>query len=164
MSTGLSTTPPVVLKRLPAGISRRLTDILSDEEVFAEAELPYNEALKKSGYSESVMFLSERKGKQRRDQRKRSQSRKRNITWFTPPFIRKVATDIACRFFGLVDRHFPRGSDLYKIFNRNTVKVSYSCTPNVGTIIKRHNAMPSTQTSRVTRGKHATAGGQVSAH
>ena len=112
--------PPVVLKRLPAGIRRRLTDISSDEEVFAEAELPYNEALRKSGYSESVMFLSERKSKQRRDQRKRSQSRKRNITWFTPPFSRNVSTDIARRFLGLVDRHFPRGSDLYKIFNRNS--------------------------------------------
>ena len=27
-----------------------------------------------------------------------------------------------------------------RIFNRSTVKVSYSCAPNVGTIMKRHNA------------------------
>ena len=127
--------PPVVLKRLPAGI-RRLTDISSDEEVFAEAERPYKKALR-NGYSEAVTFMSERKDKQGRDQRKRSQSRKRNITWLTPPFIRNVTTDIARRFLGLVDR---QGNDLDKIFNRNTVKVSYSCTPNVGTIVKWHNA------------------------
>ena len=30
-------------------------------------------------------------------------------------------------------------NQLHKIFNRNTVKVSYSCTPNVGSIIKSHN-------------------------
>ena len=28
---------------------------------------------------------------------------------------------------------------MHKIFNRNTVKVSYSCTPNVRSIIKSHN-------------------------
>ena len=28
---------------------------------------------------------------------------------------------------------------MHKIFNRNTVKASYSCTPNVGSIIKSHN-------------------------
>ena len=31
------------------------------------------------------------------------------------------------------------GSKLHKIFNRSTVKVSYSCMPNMGTITKRHN-------------------------
>ena len=30
-------------------------------------------------------------------------------------------------------------NQLHKIFSRNTVKVSYSCTPNVGSIIKSHN-------------------------
>ena len=33
----------------------------------------------------------------------------------------------------------PPGSKLRKIFNPNTVKLSYSCTPNVAAIIKRHN-------------------------
>ena len=28
----------------------------------------------------------------------------------------------------------------FKIFNRNTVKVSYSCMPNVAAIIKGHNS------------------------
>ena len=39
----------------------------------------------------------------------------------------------------LIDKHFPRSSELYKIFNRNTVKFSCSCTPNSQQIIKRHN-------------------------
>ena len=30
-------------------------------------------------------------------------------------------------------------SRLHKIFNRNTVKVSYSCMPNVKSVISRHN-------------------------
>ena len=32
-------------------------------------------------------------------------------------------------------------SEFYKIFNKNTVKVSYSCMENVGNIIKKHNRM-----------------------
>ena len=42
-------------------------------------------------------------------------------------------------FFRLLDKHFPRTSRLYKIFHRNTVKVSYSCMENVRQIIRNHS-------------------------
>ena len=35
--------------------------------------------------------------------------------------------------------HFLKSNKLYKIFNRNTVKVSYCCTKNLSSIIKAHN-------------------------
>ena len=35
-------------------------------------------------------------------------------------------------------KHFPKGPSLNKIFNRNSVKVSYSCMQNMATIIKQH--------------------------
>ena len=38
-----------------------------------------------------------------------------------------------------MDKHFPKSYSLHKIFNRNTVKVSYSCINNVLQIIKQHN-------------------------
>ena len=38
------------------------------------------------------------------------------------------------KFLSLIDRHFPAGSKLRKIFNSNTIKVSYSCMPNIGNI------------------------------
>ena len=44
-----------------------------------------------------------------------------------------------CNFLKLVDTHFPNGNKLHKIFNRNTVKVSYSCMSNVKSIITSHN-------------------------
>ena len=50
-----------------------------------------------------------------------------------------VSTNVGTRFLNLLDKHFPPNNQLHKIFNRNTVKVSYSCTPNVGSIIKSHN-------------------------
>ena len=40
----------------------------------------------------------------------------------------------------LVNKHFPRGSELYKLFNRNTVKVSYCTMNNMSSIISSHNA------------------------
>jgi hypothetical protein len=41
---------------------------------------------------------------------------------------------------GLIDKHFPLQHKLHKIFNRNTLKVSYSCMNNVKSIITKHNA------------------------
>ena len=37
---------------------------------------------------------------------------------------------------------------MHKIFNRGTVKISYSCTPNMATLIKRHNAHVCTLAAR----------------
>ena len=127
--------PPAILKELPAAISRRLTDISHDEEVFNSAAPLYNDALKKSGYSEKATYMEGRKS----DRRKRK-SRERRITWFNPPFSKNVTTNVAHRFLKLLDTHFPKGTKLHAILNRNTVKVSYSCMPNIDTLVKRHNA------------------------
>ena len=42
-------------------------------------------------------------------------------------------------FLQLVTKHFPRSHKLHKIFNQNTVKVSYSCMNNMSKIFKGHN-------------------------
>ena len=39
----------------------------------------------------------------------------------------------------LVSKHFPKNHRYSKIFNKNNIKVSYSCTDNLQTIIKKHN-------------------------
>ena len=36
--------------------------------------------------------------------------------------------------------NFPPGNPLHSICNRSTIKVSYSCLPNMGSIIARHNS------------------------
>ena len=66
-------------------------------------------------------------------------NRQRNVIWFNPPFSKNVKTNIARSFLHLVDTHFPASHKLHKIFNRNTVKVSYSCMNNVRSIITNHN-------------------------
>ena len=70
---------------------------------------------------------------------KQRRNRQRNIIWFNLPFSKNVKTNIARSFLNLVDTHFPVGNKLHKIFNRNIVKVSYSCMSNVRSIITSHN-------------------------
>ena len=61
-------------------------------------------------------------------------------------FPKVLETNIGKSFLKLVDKHFPRGKkirgtdkELHTIFNRNSVKVSYCCMKNVGSIISSHN-------------------------
>ena len=128
--------PPSIIKNLPSAISRRLTDISSNNDIFDQAAPLYNDALRNSGHTEPVEYLENRKTSQRRKRK----NRRRNIIWFNPPFSRNVSTNLGQRFFRLINKHFPNGSCLHKIFNQNTIKLSYSsCMPNMSSIIKRHN-------------------------
>ena len=68
-----------------------------------------------------------------------NKNRKRNILWFNPPFSKNVKTNVAKKFLKLIDKHFPPNSKLHKLFNRNNVKVSYCCMPNMESIISQHN-------------------------
>ena len=50
-----------------------------------------------------------------------------------------IQTLHACSFLHLVDTNFSADHELHKIFNGNTVKVSYSYMNNVRSIITNHN-------------------------
>ena len=66
--------------------------------------------------------------------------RKQKIMWFNPPFSKSVKT-VKFRkiFLQLLSKHFLKNYKMHKIFNRNTVKISYSCMKNIGSIISAHN-------------------------
>ena len=51
----------------------------------------------------------------------------------------EVANNLGKEFFKLLKRNFPSGSQLHKIFNKNCVKLSYSCMPNINGRINRSN-------------------------
>ena len=42
-------------------------------------------------------------------------------------------------FLRLLSKHFRRNHTIQKIFNRNTVKIKYSCLSNISFIISSHN-------------------------
>ena len=65
----------------------------------------------------------------------------RNIIWFNPPYSKNVKTNVGKIFFKLLHKHFPKSNKLYKIFNRNTVKISYSCMKNLNSILSSHNTL-----------------------
>ena len=122
--------PRSIIKQIPTSVSHRLSDNSANEEIFNNAKTEYENALKTSGHTADLEFNPNRPKKR---------NRKRNIIWFNPPFNKNIKTNIGKTFLKLIDKHFPRSSQLHKIFNRNTIKVSYSCTENMSMIIKKHN-------------------------
>ena len=62
---------------------------------------------------------------------RKSKARKRKITWYNPPWDSNVKTSLGLKFLFIVDKCFPKNHPLNKIFNRHTLKVSYSCMPNI---------------------------------
>ena len=93
-------------------------------------------ALRESGYTNDVEYVEGRKNKEPVLKSKHA----RKVTCFNPPFSKNITTRVGQKFLNLIDKHFPVGSKLRKVFKWNTVKVSYSCMPSVGSIIKQHNA------------------------
>ena len=61
------------------------------------------------------------------------------MIWFNPPYNSTVSTNIGHKFLQAMDEYFPSHHPLHKIFNRNTLKLSYSCMPNVKCLISSHN-------------------------
>ena len=94
----------------------------------------YETALHQSNYNVKLDYTPETPttNSQKRNHR-------RKIIWFNPPFSKNVRSNIARDFLRLIDKHFPKTNNPHTIFNRNTVKVSYSCTGNVRSSISRHN-------------------------
>ena len=58
------------------------------------------------------------------EKRKCKRTKKRKVIWFNPPFSVNVTT-LGAEFLKLIDKAFPKSSPLNKIFNRNTLKISY---------------------------------------
>ena len=50
-----------------------------------------------------------------------------------------MKTKISRIFLRLTDKHFPRHHKYCKLFNRNNIKISYSCMPNMANVIPNHN-------------------------
>ncbi|GFS12631.1 hypothetical protein ElyMa_004864100 [Elysia marginata] len=92
----------------------------------------------KSGLKSNLQF--EKKEKEN-DQKANNvkPKRKRKITWYNPPLSGSVKTNVGKTFLKLINKHFPKTSNLYKIINKNTIKVSYSCLPNLKQAIINHN-------------------------
>ena len=126
--------PRSIIENIPKSINKRLSAISSNKEVFDAACPPYQAALERSGYDYKLNFEPPT------PQPPKRRNRPRKITWFNPPFSQNVQTNIGGKFLGLIKKHFPKGSPLYKVVNPNTIKVSYRCMGNFKQKIAAHNS------------------------
>ena len=125
--------PITILKQIPKSISKRISENSSNKQIFDETAVYYNDILKKSGYEERLEYIENTPNE-------KQARRRRKIIWYNPPFSKNVKTKIGLKFINLIDKHFGNKDNvLNKIFNRNTIKISYSCMTNIGNIIKAHN-------------------------
>ena len=121
--------PPNIIKQIPLSFETRLSNTSCNEEVFNESATFYEEDLNK---------LKFRQCQHQHQQSASRNNRKRKITWFNPPYNINL-TNIGKLFFNLVQKHFQKKHKFHKIFNRNNIKLSYSCMSNMNTIINSHN-------------------------
>ena len=61
------------------------------------------------------------------------------MTYFNPPYSQNIQTNVGELFFKALDKCFPSNHPLKKVMNRNTIKLSYRCMPNLKRHISRHN-------------------------
>ena len=66
-------------------------------------------------------------------------NRQGNIIWDNPPYNKNIHTNIGYTFRKLISKHFPKTHRFHSIFNKNNLKICYSCTENMASIINKHN-------------------------
>ena len=54
-------------------------------------------------------------------------------------FSKSAKTNLGKEFFKLFKRHFPKRHQMSQIFNKNTIKLSYSCCRNTSSNISSNN-------------------------
>ena len=116
-------------------VNKRISDSSCDESAFNNAKVMYVLVLKHSGYEREMKF--DRQPPTRRN-------RNRKIIWFNPPFSQNVETNLGKFFFKLVRKNFPKNHIFRKIFNLNTLKLSYSSMANLQSLMKQHNSWEET--------------------
>ena len=111
-------------------IRKRLSDISSDKEHCDNAAPISNETLKNSGFNETLKFSPPIPTRRHRG---------RNIIWFNTPFSSNVKIDKGKLFLNLLQNYFSWDHKYFKLFNKNNMKISYSCMRNMKSIILNHN-------------------------
>ena len=132
-----------MINNIPFGVQKRLSALSSSEEIFNQTAPQYQEALERSGHQHKLKFEEPATST-------RKFNRKRNITWFTPPFSLNVKTNVGAKTLRIIDTCFPKENKLSEIINRNTFKVSYSTMPSFKQVISKHNIKTSNQDRPIT--------------
>ena len=148
-----SNQPSSIIKQVLKDVDRRIRRLLSNKKIFHGSCKIYIEALKNSGFREKFTYLELKKiqpnnnnfykNKETTDncniKEKCHKIEKGKLYGLTHPFCKLANINIGKYFFKLIDKHFNQYNMLHKIFNRKTLKISYSCTNNFKEIINPFN-------------------------
>ena len=126
--------PPGILKNIPQSINKRLSALSSNEEMFSSVAPTYQAALEKSGYDFKLSYNPASNTTQ-----PKKRQRKRRVIWWNPPYSTNVKTNVGKLFFKAMQKHFGKDNPLSKVFNKNTLKMSYRTVPNFKKLISSHN-------------------------
>ena len=138
--------PPNIIKHIPVSIETRLSNISFTEAIFKESITHYKNNLRQSGDNKKLSY------KPTDTKHQKHSKHKRKIIWFNPPFSKNVSTKIGKTFPSLLDLHFPRNHIYSSIFNRNKIKVSYSCMQNIKSVLNNHNMNVLNNTAEIEEG------------
>ena len=89
----------MIIKHLPAAISRRISDISCNQEIFDQAKPDYDKALRDSRYTEELLYVKTSDNEDLDKSKKKK--RKRNIILFNPPYSKNVQTNVGKFFYDL---------------------------------------------------------------
>ena len=71
--------------------------------------------------------------------KKKKRNRRKRQHWFNPPHSDNLRTNVGEKFINIVKSEFNEDHELHSIFNVNTIRLSYSCMPNMAKKIAMHN-------------------------
>ena len=112
--------------------SNRLQKISSSQSIFKETTQQYQEAIRASRYDHELAY-------NHKHEKGKNKKRRRNILYFNVIFCKSVATRVGKCFLEIVDKNFTEDHLYCKVFNQKTLKVFYSCMPNMKQLIMAHN-------------------------
>ena len=130
-----SNNPPNIVWQIPLSLSSRISNISKNHSIFNSSIPMYKEALTKSGFNDGIIYTPVIES----NNSERKNTWKRKINWFNPLHSLNVETNIGETFLKLVKKHFPRNNSFHKIFNKNTIKISYRVMRNISSIIASPN-------------------------
>ena len=95
--------------------------------------------LKNSGYKTKLQY-------------QQPTERKENVTsTFKPSYSRSVKNNFGRIFIKLISKYFLKNHQLINFFNKNAIKLSHSCIPNLWSKINGHKKKTTTQAHRNTK-------------
>ena len=118
--------PMNVIKQIPEMVQSRLTTISKNKNTFNDSIPEYERALMKSGFKTKLIFDEKIKAEQEKrsttrenienketeqdknEKKKHTKNRKRQVTWFNPPFNSAVEQNIGKIFLRIIDKYFGR--------------------------------------------------------